>query len=203
MVRIYLCLLVFLLPGGAMAQNSSPKTTVFAGGCFWCMEPPFDKQEGVISTVSGFAGGHVANPTYNQVTAGGTGHLEVVQITYDPAKVSIETLLEIYWANVDPIDAGGQFCDRGESYTTAVFYTDEEQKEAAQNSKLAVTSRLGKDTATKIVALDQFYPAEDYHQDYYEKNPLRYKYYRWGCGRDARLKEVWGESAGKHIALFN
>ncbi len=167
------------------------------------MEPPFDKQEGVISTVSGFAGGHVANPTYNQVTAGGTGHLEVVQITYDPAKVSIETLLEIYWANVDPIDAGGQFCDRGESYTTAVFYTDEEQKEAAQNSKLAVTSRLGKDTATKIVALDQFYPAEDYHQDYYEKNPLRYKYYRWGCGRDARLKEVWGESAGKHIALFN
>ncbi len=201
--RTLFCALVLFSTTDAMAQNSSTKTTVFAGGCFWCMEPPFDKLDGVISTVLGFAGGHLANPTYNQVTAGGTGHLEAVQIAYDPQKVSIEILLETYWANVDPVDSGGQFCDRGESYTTAVFYADEAQEQAAQRSKALVADLLGGEIATKIIALDKFYPAEDYYQNYYMKNTLRYKFYRWNCGRDARLEKVWGERASEHITLFD
>ena len=201
--RTLFCALVLFSTTDAMAQNSSTKTTVFAGGCFWCMEPPFDKLDGVISTVLGFAGGHLANPTYNQVTAGGTGHLEAVQIAYDPQKVSIEILLETYWANVDPVDSGGQFCDRGESYTTAVFYADKAQEQAAQRSKALVADLLGGEIATKIIALDKFYPAEDYYQNYYMKNTLRYKFYRWNCGRDARLEKVWGERASEHITLFD
>ena len=201
--RTLFCALVLFSTTDAMAQNSSTKTTVFAGGCFWCMEPPFDKLDGVVSTVLGFAGGHLANPTYNQVTAGGTGHLEAVQIAYDPQKVSIEILLETYWANVDPVDSGGQFCDRGESYTTAVFYADEAQEQAAQRSKALVADLLGGEIATKIIALDKFYPAEDYYQNYYMKNTLRYKFYRWNCGRDARLEKVWGERASEHITLFD
>ncbi len=201
--RTLFCALVLFSTTDAMAQNSSTKTTVFAGGCFWCMEPPFDKLDGVISTVLGFAGGPLANPTYNQVTAGGTGHLEAVQIAYDPQKVSIEILLETYWANVDPVDSGGQFCDRGESYTTAVFYADEAQEQAAQRSKALVADLLGGEIATKIIALDKFYPAEDYYQNYYMKNTLRYKFYRWNCGRDARLEKVWGERASEHITLFD
>ena len=164
----------------------------FAGGCFWCMEPPFDKLPGVISTTSGYTGGHSANPDYQQVTAGGTGHYESVQVVYDPSIVSYERLIESFWQNVDPLDAGGQFCDRGGSYRTAIFVHDEHQHEIAETSKVAVAERFGASIATKVITAGKFYPAEEYHQDYYQKNPLRYAYYRRGCRRDARLAQLWG-----------
>ena len=161
----------------------------FAGGCFWCMEPPFDKLDGVLATTSGYTGGSKVDPTYEEVSAGGTGHFEAVQVTYDPAKVSYDQLLEVFWRNVDPLDAGGQFCDRGEQYRTAIFVHDDEQRRLAEQSKQALveSQRLGGPIVTEIVAAGPFYPAEEYHQDYYEKNPLRYKFYRWNCGRDQRL----------------
>jgi peptide-methionine (S)-S-oxide reductase len=198
-----LCALPLLFSAIAAAQDAPTKTIVFAGGCFWCMEPPYDKLDGVLLTISGYAGGHVANPTYRQVTAGGTGHLETVQITYDPKKISVKKLLEVFWANIDPLDDGGQFCDRGESYTTAILFAGEEQEQASRHSKKLATSHIGRDLATKIIALNKFYPAEDYHQDYHTKNPARYKFYRWNCGRDSRLEDVWGKNAGKHVALFD
>ena len=160
------------------------------------MEPPFDKLEGVISTTSGYAGGHVQNPTYQQVSAGSTGHAEVVQVVYDPKRISYQELLDVFWLNVDPLDSGGQFCDRGNQYRTAIFYHDEEQKRLAEQSKAALerSGRLSRSVATEIVALNGiFYPAEEYHQDYYIKNPLRYKYYRTACGRDRRLQQLWGD----------
>jgi peptide-methionine (S)-S-oxide reductase len=159
------------------------------------MEPPYDKLDGVLATTSGYAGGDKVDPTYEEVSAGGTGHAEVVQVTYDPAKVSYEQLLEVFWRNVDPLDAGGQFCDRGDQYRTAIFVHDEEQRQLAEASKQALvdSGRFEQPIVTEIVAAGPFYPAEDYHQDYYEKNPLRYKLYRWNCGRDQRLTEVWGE----------
>jgi methionine-S-sulfoxide reductase len=168
----------------------------FAGGCFWCMEPPYDKLDGVISTTSGYAGGHVDDPTYQQVSAGGTGHLEVVQIVYDPERVGYRDLLDVFWRNVDPLDSGGQFCDRGDQYRTAIFYHDERQKRLAEQSKAALerSGQLSRSIVTEILPLDgNFWPAEDYHQDYYQKNPLRYKYYRTACGRDRRLEQLWGE----------
>ena len=167
----------------------------FAGGCFWCMEPPYDKLDGVLATTSGYVGGDKVDPTYQEVSAGGTGHAEAVQVTYDPSKVSYETLLDVFWRNVDPLDAGGQFCDRGDQYRTAIFVHDEEQRQLAEKSKQALedSGRFEQPIVTEIVAAGPFYPAEDYHQDYYEKNPLRYKFYRWNCGRDQRLAEVWGE----------
>lgn len=168
-------------------------TAVFAGGCFWCMEPPYDELEGVFSTTSGYAGGHVENPSYEQVTAGGTGHREVVQVVYDPAEVGYGTLLDVFWRNVDPLDDGGQFCDRGFSYTTAIFAADEEQAEQARVSKERVARRFEEPVVTPLVTEWEFYPAEQYHQNYYEKNPLRYKFYRFSCGRDGRLEELWGE----------
>lgn len=178
-----------------MAENRLMKAT-FAGGCFWCMEPPFDELEGVVSTISGYAGGHMDHPTYEQVSAGGTGHAEAMQVTFDPQKVSYQKLLEVFWANVDPLDKGGQFCDRGDQYRTAIFYHDETQKRLAEESKMALetSGKLSRAVVTQIVPLTKFFPAEDYHQDYYKKNPIRYKIYRYGCGRDARLKEVWGKS---------
>jgi peptide-methionine (S)-S-oxide reductase len=161
------------------------------------MEPPFDKLDGVLATTSGYTGGSKVDPTYEEVSAGGTGHFEAVQITYDPAKVSYDRLLEVFWRNVDPLDAGGQFCDRGEQYRTAIFVHDEEQRRLAEQSKQAQveSKRLEGPIVTEIVATGPFYPAEEYHQDYYEKNPLRYKFYRWNCGRDQRLAQVWGEQA--------
>ena len=168
----------------------------FAGGCFWCMEPPYDELEGVKSTVSGFMGGHVKDPSYEQVVRGGTGHAEVVQVTYDPEVVSYETLLAVYWRNVDPFDAGGQFCDRGASYRPEIFWHTEAQREAAAASRAELEERFEREIAVHVTAAGEFYPAEDYHQDYYEKNPVRYKFYRWNCGRDGRLHEVWGEEAG-------
>jgi len=178
--------------------SGNQATAVFAGGCFWCMEPPFDALPGVVSTTSGYAGGTQANPTYKQVTAGGTGHLEVVQVIYDPAQVSYAQLLEVYWQNVDPLDGGGQFCDRGASYKTAVFYSNAMEQQAAERSKVQLAKSFEADIATQVLQLSAngFYPAEDYHQNYYQKNPLRYKYYRNSCGRDARLAQLWGEAAG-------
>jgi peptide-methionine (S)-S-oxide reductase len=180
-------------PFGAAAAQS--RTAVFAGGCFWCVEADFDKLPGVQRTVSGYAGGSVANPTYEQVSAGGTGHYEAVQVTYDPGRVSYEQLLTVFWHSVDPTDAGGQFCDRGDSYKTAVFAADAGQRQAAEASKQAAEQQLGKNIVTPILNASAFYPAEDYHQDYYRKNPVRYRYYRYNCGRDARVEQVWGAHA--------
>ena len=187
---------------GAVAQQEAATmpedghaVATFAGGCFWCMEPPYDKLDGVLATTSGYVGGDKVDPTYQEVSAGGTGHAEAVQVTYDPSRVSYETLLDVFWRNVDPLDAGGQFCDRGDQYRTAIFVHDEEQRQLAEKSKQALedSGRFEQPIVTEIVAAGPFYPAEDYHQDYYEKNPLRYKFYRWNCGRDQRLAEVWGE----------
>lgn len=186
-----LLLVVLLLP---LHVNAEQARAVFAGGCFWCMEPPFDALDGVIDTTSGFTGGGVADPSYEQVTAGGTGHLEVVQVTYDPQRVTYAALLEVYWRNVDPFDDGGQFCDRGESYRAAVFYATDEERELAEASKADHAKTLGRDIVTRVLPAAPFYAAEDYHQDFYKKNPVRYKYYRYSCGRDRRLEAVWQSS---------
>lgn len=179
---------------GANAANLEVAT--FAGGCFWCMEPPFDKLDGVVSTISGYTGGRVANPSYKQVSAGGTGHLEALQVTYDPKTVSYEKLLKVFWKNIDPTDGGGQFCDRGQQYESAIFVHSDEQREAAEKSKRELTSsgKLSKSIITPIRAAEKFYEAEEYHQDYYLKNPLRYRFYRYNCGRDAVLQKLWGEA---------
>jgi peptide-methionine (S)-S-oxide reductase len=185
----------------ATASAEGLAKATFAGGCFWCMEKPFDEVEGVVSTTSGYTGGSVVNPSYKQVSAGGTGHAEAVEILYDPKKVSYEKLLMVFWRNVDPVDGGGQFCDRGTQYRSGIFYQDEAQKKLAEKSKEAIlkSGTLKQPIATLIVAASQFYPAEDYHQNYYKKNPLQYTFYRNSCGRDRRLKEVWGVSpASKH-----
>ena len=179
----------------SLALAASPATAIFAGGCFWCMEPPFDAAEGVIRTRVGYTGGHVANPTYEQVVSKATGHYEAIEVVYDPAKISYEQLLGIFWENIDPTDAGGQFADRGQSYQTAIFYLDDLQKKAAERSTSEVAKKLGSPVATKILAASKFYPAEDYHQEYYKKNALRYDAYKYGSGRPERLKEIWGEGA--------
>jgi peptide-methionine (S)-S-oxide reductase len=170
-------------------------TATFAGGCFWCMEPPFDKLDGVLSTISGYAGGKKKNPTYEEVSAGNTGHTEVVQVTYDPKKITYEKLLDVFWHNIDPLTANRQFCDAGSQYRTAIFYHDEAQKRLAEESKKALSKRFKEPIVTEITRAAEFYPAEDYHQDYYIKNPLRYKFYRYNCGRDRRLEELWGAAA--------
>jgi peptide methionine sulfoxide reductase msrA/msrB len=170
------------------------KTATFAGGCFWCMESDFEKVDGVVEAVSGYAGGQKANPTYEEVSAGGTGHAESVQVYYDPVKISYEELLDVFWRHVDPTDAGGQFVDRGSQYRTVIFYQDEEQKRLAEESRdrLEKSGRFSAPIVTEIVPLTEFYPAEDYHQDYYRKNPLRYRFYRLGSGRDQFLGNTWG-----------
>jgi peptide-methionine (S)-S-oxide reductase len=183
--------------GGAHAEEL--KTATFAGGCFWCVESDFDKVPGVVRTVSGYTGGTTADPTYEQVSAGGTGHRETVQILYDPSQVSYAELLTAFWHSVDPTDPGGQFCDRGESYQTAVFVSDEEQRRLAEASKRAAEESLGTKIGTPIEAAGPFFPAEAYHQDFYEKQPLRYRYYRWACGRNQRVEEVWGNRAYQGI----
>lgn len=180
------------LPMPAAAQTPQTASAILAGGCFWCMEPPYDQTDGVISTISGYSGGKTANPTYEQVSSGSTGHIEVVKVEYDPAKVSYEKLLDIFWANIDPLDAAGQFCDKGSQYRSAIFFGNEKEKELADASKKQIADKLGQAVATEILPAAEFYPAEDYHQDYYMKNPLKYKFYRYGCGRDARLETVWG-----------
>ena len=168
-------------------------TAIFAGGCFWCMEPPYDKLDGVIATTSGYTGGHVKNPTYKQVSYEDTGHYEAVQILYDPSKISYSQLLEVFWRNIDPLDGRGQFCDKGDSYRSAIFPQNATEQKLAEESKQAVAKRFEKPIKTEIIAASTFYPAENYHQDYYLTNSLRYKYYRYACGRDARLEELWGK----------
>ena len=190
--------IVFLaLAGIAYAAQRDGKGTetakaVFAGGCFWSVELLFDKVDGVVSTVSGFTGGTKKNPTYDEVVTGTTGHAEAVQVTYDPKKVSYEKLLDVFWHNIDPLTPNGQFCDFGNQYRTAIFYNDETQKRLAEKSQKALQSRFKQPIVTEIVAASQFYPAEDYHQDFHLRNPVRYQLYRAGCGRDRRVEEIWG-----------
>jgi peptide-methionine (S)-S-oxide reductase len=173
----------------ALAAES---VATFAGGCFWCTESDFERVPGVISAVSGYIGGRVANPSYEQVSAGGTGHAEAVEIRFDPAKVSYEQLLKVYWRSVDPTVKDRQFCDVGSQYRTAIFTHDAEQRRLAEATRAEAGRRLGVPVHTEIADAGAFYPAEDYHQDYYKKNPVRYKFYRSNCGRDARLEQVWG-----------
>ncbi len=174
--------------------SASSAVAVFGGGCFWCMEPPFDKLPGVKSTISGYIGGHVADPTYEQVSAGGTGHAEVVQVTYDPRQVSYAELLQVFWRNIDPVAVDRQFCDVGDQYRSAIFTVGEKQQRLSEAGKrmCQTSGRFDQPIATEIVEATTFYPAEAYHQDYYTKNPIRYKYYRFSCGRDGRLEELWG-----------
>ena len=194
-------LLGLAIGGPASAQSGKPAAqatakATFAGGCFWCMEPPYDKLLGVISTISGYMGGKTKNPTYEQVTTGTTGHTEVVQVEYDPAKVTYAQLLEVFWRNIDPTQVNGQFCDQGSQYRTAVFYHDAEQQKLAAASKAALEKSKPFKGAivTEVSAAGEFYRAEEYHQDFYKKNPTRYKFYRSGCGRDARLQQLWGRA---------
>ena len=195
-------------PALAQAPTPPPKSmagprvavATFAGGCFWCMEPPFDRLDGVVSTISGYTGGTVANPTYEQVSGGRTGHTEAVQVTYDPSRITYEKLLEVFWLNIDPTVRDRQFCDIGSQYRAAIFVHDAQQRRLAEASKAALErdKPFRGAIVTEIADAPAFYPAEEYHQDYYRKNPVRYRYYRTGCGRDARLKELWGARAGGH-----
>lgn len=169
-------------------------TAVFAGGCFWCVESDFDKLDGVTDTLSGYTGGHTDNPTYKDVTFGDTGHYEAVRITYDPEKVSYETLVAYFFRHVDPTDPGGQFCDRGASYRTAIFAANAGERDIAERLKAEAAAELGAEVVTPVLDAAAFHPAEDYHQDYYLKNPVRYKYYRFACGRDRRVHSLWGDS---------
>ena len=206
-------LMVAVLAAGAAVAAYAPMTQVqaqgerpddveiaiFAGGCFWCVESDFDHVPGVIETISGYTGGHLDNPTYQDVVTETTGHREAVKITYDPGKVSYEKLLSVFFRSVDPTDADGQFCDRGESYSTAIYTLDDEQKSQAEAASADAGQKLGKRIATVIAPAAMFYPAEQYHQDYYLKNPVRYRLYRLGCRRDARIEALWGNEAHSGI----
>lgn len=187
---------VLLLAGAA--NSAALEKAVFAGGCFWCMEAPFDRLPGVVSVTPGYTGGQTLNPTYKDVSAGGTGHAEAVQVVYDPSKISYSALLAVYWRNIDPTVTDRQFCDVGHQYRAAIFYRGEEQRVLAQRSKAALEKegRFREPVVTEITPATVFYPAEEYHQHYYKKNPLRYRFYRSGCGRDKRLQELWGTGAG-------
>ncbi len=187
---------VLLGAAAAPAAEGENAVAIFAGGCFWCMEPPYDKLDGVLSTTSGYIGGDVENPTYEQVSSGRTGHREALQVEYDPARVSYQELLDVFWRNIDPLDPRGQFCDKGFQYTSAIYAVDASQRAAAEESLAAIagSGKLDGRIETEILDAGVFYPAEDYHQDYYVKNPVRYKFYRWNCGRDARLSKLWGEA---------
>jgi peptide-methionine (S)-S-oxide reductase len=178
---------------GPVAGKPTAAKATFAGGCFWCMEEALDKVPGVAATISGYMGGKTKNPTYEQVSGGSTGHAEVVQVEYDPKKVSYEKLLDVFWRNIDPTQKDAQFCDQGSQYRSGIFYHDAEQRKLAEASKAALVKNkpFKGEIATEITAASQFYPAEAYHQDYYQKNPVRYKFYKTGCGREARLKELW------------
>jgi peptide methionine sulfoxide reductase msrA/msrB len=181
-------------------ETARIEKATFAGGCFWCMEPPFEKIDGVKEVISGYTGGRKENPTYEEVSSGGTGHVEAVEVIYEPQKVSYQKLLDVFWRQIDPTDAGGQFVDRGAQYRTAIFYHSEEQKRLAEESKKALekSGRFTKPVVTEILPASKFYRAEDYHQDYYRENPIRYKFYRFNSGRDQFLKNVWGKETGKN-----
>jgi peptide-methionine (S)-S-oxide reductase len=181
------------LVGSAAAQTAQRATATFAGGCFWCVESDFDKMPGVISTTSGYTGGSVENPSYQQVSAGNTGHAESVEVVYDPAKVSYAQLLDYFWHHIDPTLQNRQFCDVGEEYRTAIFMRNDEERRQAEASKQKVEAQLKQPVFTQIVGAGPFYKTEDYHQDFYLKNPTKYKFYRWNCGRDQRLEQLWGK----------
>lgn len=185
----------FAQEGFKNKSSNRNEVAIFAGGCFWCMEPPFDKLEGVKSTSSGYTGGHKKNPNYEEVSSGVTGHAESVKVVYDPKKTSYEKLLDVFWHNIDPTTANRQFCDYGAQYRSAIFYLNDEQKRLAFESKAALekSKPFKEPIVTEIIPASVFYPAEEYHQDFYKKNPVRYKTYRAGCGRDQRLKELWGK----------
>ncbi|HSM19847.1 MAG TPA: peptide-methionine (S)-S-oxide reductase MsrA [Hyphomicrobiales bacterium] len=178
----------------AKAQGAADTgTAVFAGGCFWCVEEAFDKVRGVTETTSGYTGGHVRNPTYEQVSGKGTGHKEAVRVRYNPSRVSYEKLLDVFWRNVDPFDSRGQFCDKGDSYKSAIFVANAAQRKLAEESKQAVQKRFGRRVATKIEPAATFWPAEKGHQNYYREHPYSYKFYKWNCGRAQRLEQIWGK----------
>ena len=191
---LLLALMLCLGAGGVMAAEY--KNAVFAGGCFWCLEGPFDALPGVVETESGYTGGKNPNPTYEAVSSGTTGHYEAMRVQYDPGKVGFAKLLDVFWRNIDPTDGGGQFCDRGPQYRSAIFVADAEEEALARESKARLEKERNMTIATEILPLGEFYAAEEYHQDYYKKNPLRYHFYRQGCGRDLRLKQLWGPEAG-------
>ncbi|MFT7559650.1 MAG: peptide-methionine (S)-S-oxide reductase [Flavobacteriales bacterium] len=198
-IHRFFLVVVVSLSGAARAEEASSEdrdTAIFAGGCFWCMEPPFDKAGGVIATTSGYIGGHGSNPSYKQVSRGDTGHFEAVRVTFRPSVINYQQLLQIFWVNIDPFDAKGQFCDTGSPYFSAIFISDEEQRALAEVSKANLQKSLPStsDIKTQILDAAEFYAAEDYHQGYYQKNPFRYRFYRHGCGRDRRLDELWGKS---------
>jgi peptide-methionine (S)-S-oxide reductase len=201
-IRIFCSFMLALVLSNPCAEATDKKMenvnkiAIFAGGCFWCMQGPFDRLDGVISTRAGYTGGHTKSPNYQDVSAGITGHAEAVRVEYDPSKTGYEKLLDVFWHNIDPTAKDSQFCDHGTQYRSAIFYLGDDQKELAFASldELEKTKPFAGEIQTQIVKADIFYDAEDYHQDYYKKNPLRYKYYRFGCGRDARLKELWGKS---------
>jgi len=188
-------MIISAFPEGLVASDQDLEKATFAGGCFWCMEPPFDKLEGVKSVVSGYTGGYKKNPTYEEVSSGSTGHAESVEITYDPAVIGYRKLLDVFWHNIDPTVKDRQFCDVGSQYRTAIYYHSAEQKRLAEVSKkvLEESKRFRGPIYTEITAAATFYPAEEYHQRYYQKNPVRYKLYRFNCGRDQRLRELWGQ----------
>ena len=198
MKRSFTLAAAFMLATAALAHAQTAPApgnavAIFAAGCFWCVESDFDKVDGVIATISGYTGGKEANPNYGQVSAGGTGHTEAVEITYDPAKVSYQKLLDHFWRNVDPFAKDRQFCDSGKQYRSAIFYRNDAEKKLAEASKKSVEERFKKKVETEIVPASTFYAAEDYHQDFYVKSATRYKFYRWNCGRDRRLEELWGK----------
>jgi peptide-methionine (S)-S-oxide reductase len=194
--------LVVMFAGSALAlpAQAEIRSAVFAGGCFWCVESDFDKVDGVLSTTSGFIGGHTKNPTYKQVSAGGTGYAEAVKVRYDTDRVTFRQLVDHFWYTIDPTVKDRQFCDHGHQYRTGIFYMDEEQHQAALASKAAIekSKTFAAPIVTEITKAGEFYPAERYHQNFYKKNPLRYKFYRWNCGRDQRLEELWGDKAASH-----
>jgi len=199
-LRWLMPLLVLAGVSAAAAQSTAPsgggktETAIFAAGCFWCVEEAYEKVPGVISAVSGYTGGKIANPSYEQVTTGRTGHYEAVKIAYDPGKVSYQQLVDWFWRNVDPYDADGQFCDKGPHYRGAIFYQGDAQRKVAEDSKKAVAGQLRQPIVTEILPAMPFYDAEDYHQDYYKKNSNRYQFYKYGCRRVQRLEQVWGKA---------
>jgi peptide-methionine (S)-S-oxide reductase len=209
-MKVYKFFLLLVLGGGLLVGMHSPSISetakggqaiaTFAGGCFWCMEGPFDKLDGVVSTTSGYTGGQTVNPTYEEVSAGGTGHAEAVQVVYDPQKISYQELLAVYWPNTDPTTPDAQFCDHGDQYRPEIFYHDDKQRQLAEASKEEIkrTKTFSAPLVTEITQATAFYPAEEYHQDFYRKNPIRYKFYRFTCGRDARLATLWGDEHERH-----
>ncbi|WP_136067164.1 peptide-methionine (S)-S-oxide reductase MsrA [Modicisalibacter radicis] len=198
-MRIMLIVVLAALCAPVQAQDRDPgvRTATFAGGCFWCVEEAFDKLDGVTATVSGYTGGDEADPGYQQVSSGSTDHAEAVEVSYDPAIVDYPALLETFWHNVDPFAENRQFCDSGSQYRSAIFYHDERQRRLAEASKKELEKRFERSIATRIVPAGDFWKAEEYHQDYYRKNPVRYRFYKAGCGRQERLEEIWGDQAGR------